>query len=362
MPNIMAGSLGGLFPHSLARKLEVISVLTNNSCNLRCRHCYLNAPTYDRPLTPVEWRRFFHSLLSDVAPAVLSFAGKEPFLNRPSVGVLQDAVRLRNTLQGPRRTRIGVITNGTLVHRHASRLQEVAPDYFDISVDGLPAAHDAIRGTGAFAQLEPNLRWLVQEFGADRIWLTHTLTTATATTLSQVIEFYSSEFGIRCFSIGLFHPVANADAGLAFSKQQVSCFVAETLGPLALARTASAVEVILDVDVLHADILSVLGECGWANSDAPFSDSTHRFANGVVLRIRTAAVAVGLWRSVRVTPEGYWLAAEDLIDVFNYRQRRTGSLRDANFDARCLYNTGLASQRHQELSDSFKPTKETLLR
>jgi len=51
MPNIMAGSLGGLFPRLSTDRLEVVSIVLNNVCNLHCQHCYLE-PIPSRYFSP----------------------------------------------------------------------------------------------------------------------------------------------------------------------------------------------------------------------------------------------------------------------------------------------------------------------
>ena len=88
MPNIMAGSLGGLFPRLSTDRLEVVSIVLNNVCNLRCHHCYLDPTPTEAPLAHDEWRRLFRSLFDDLAPGVVSFAGKEVFADIGSAELL----------------------------------------------------------------------------------------------------------------------------------------------------------------------------------------------------------------------------------------------------------------------------------
>lgn len=352
MINIMAGSLRGLFPRPSSRKLEIVSVLTNNACNLRCRHCYLEAPDYAAFLSADEWLRFFTSLFSDIEPSALCFAGKEPFLNGPSVELIQEAVRLRDQLQAGRRTQIGAITNGTLIHRHRAALREAAPDYFDVSIDGLPDVHDHIRGAGAYEQIRPNLRWLIEEFGPSRVWLTHTLTAANAASFPKLVQFYHAEFGVQCFSVGIYQPLPYTDPDLALTREQYAQFSEHALKALANIEVEAPVEVILDLDVKHSALIRHLDMEGWIQAEEPLSSADHHFDNWVVLRLRSATIPVGLWRSVRITPEGYWLASEDLVNVREYTRTAVASLRDADFDARRLYAAGLASPRFLELLQS----------
>src|SRR5262249_43073294 len=70
------------------------------------------------------------------------------------------------------------------------------------------------------------------------------------------------------------------------------------------------------------------------------SSTEHIGDGGLTLRINVSRVPVGLWRAVRVTPEGYWLAAEDLIDAPDYAHRAVARLRDYGFDSRRAYEAG----------------------
>ena len=128
MPNIMAGSLNGSFGEHSTCTLEVLSLLINNACNLHCKHCYLEAPNSRPHLTPEEWLAFLSSAFSRLRPSVVSFAGKEPFVNLKSASLIFEAVKLRNRIQSDdHRTQLGVITNGTLVHKYAAELVATPP-------------------------------------------------------------------------------------------------------------------------------------------------------------------------------------------------------------------------------------------
>lgn len=342
MPNIMAGSLGGLFPKLFSGRLEVVSIVLNNVCNLRCRHCYLEPTPSEPGLTREEWLAFFRSLFGDLAPTVVSFAGKEVFAEVGSADLMFEAIRLRDQLQAHRgeRTHIGVITNGTLLHRFRAGLIACPPDHFDISIDGLPEFHDEVRGRGAFARLEPNLRWLVAAF-PNRVWVTHTIFGPNLRAIPRFVEFYSASFGLRRFSIGFYHPLAYTSSDLTFSEGDYVAFAETTLPRLAHLELAGPVEVVVEFGAESLALIRRLEDAGWVNSAAPISSTPHLFDNGLTLRVNVCRVPVGLWRAVRVTPEGYWLAAEDLVDAREYARRAVTRLRDHAFDSRLAYEAGL---------------------
>lgn len=63
-----------------------------------------------------------------------------------------------------RKFELSVVTNGTLIDRHAAVLNECFAEIF-VSVDGCGEVHDRSRGEGVFAQLEQNLPLLKDRTG-----------------------------------------------------------------------------------------------------------------------------------------------------------------------------------------------------
>jgi len=286
-------------------------------------------------------------LFDDLAPAVVSFAGKEVFADARSAEIAFEAIRLRDELQvhRPYHTHIGLITNGTLLHRFQTALITFPPDHVDVSVDGLPAFHNQLRGPGAFARLEPNLRWLVAEF-PNPIWITHTLFSTNLRAVPRFVEYYSDTFGLRHFSLGFYHSLPYTSPKLTVAEGDYVSFVEGTLQKLSRIDVPGSVNVIVDFGAESAAVIRRLEDNGWVESSEAISSSKHAFDNGVTLRVNVSRVPVGLWRAVRVTPEGYWLAAEDLVYAREYAQRAVAQLRDYSFNTRTAYNVGLAYLRN----------------
>jgi Fe-coproporphyrin III synthase len=124
----------------------VVWALTK-ACNLRCVHCYASATTEPTPgeLTDDQGRALLEDLKSFNVPAVL-FSGGEPLVRKSAVDMIEYARRigLRCTLS----------TNGLLIDdRVADRLAGCGLQYVGISIDGVEARHDKLRGQkGAFAE------------------------------------------------------------------------------------------------------------------------------------------------------------------------------------------------------------------
>lgn len=137
-------------PHMLqfssdARPLVVWNM--TNRCNLKCRHCYLDA-TEDavaNELTTEEAKRFIENL-ADMKIPVLLFSGGEPLV-RADIFALAAYAKKRGL-------RPVLSTNGTLITPEvAEKIKEAGFQYVGVSIDGLAARHDDFRGEqGSFAQ------------------------------------------------------------------------------------------------------------------------------------------------------------------------------------------------------------------
>lgn len=327
--------------------LEILSLLINNSCNLACKHCYLHSHELAKRLAPTEWQRFLTSAFTALRPSVVCFAGKEVFVDEDSAAILLDAVKLRNACQPQdRQTQIGVMTNGALLHQYRAQLDETSPDYWDVSVDGLPAMHDSIRGAGAFAQLAPNLAWLLER-AADRVWLTHTLFETNLNSLPDFVSHYATQFGVRNFSVGFYQQLANTEASLALTDQQYHELIFRVLPRLATIPLSERITVRMEFDLEQLQIIPLLIATGWAEPNRAIAFRSHEFDNGLTLRIDTVAKPIGLWRSVGVSAEGDWLSTEDVLYP-RERAKAVANVRDHDYDAVQLYGAGLRQIRYLE--------------
>jgi radical SAM protein with 4Fe4S-binding SPASM domain len=123
----------------------VVWALTR-ACNLKCVHCYASACADADPdeLTHEEGLALLDDLKAFGSPAVL-FSGGEPLVRPDALSLIEHAlsIGLTSTLS----------TNGLLIDDPmADRLAAMGLTYVGISVDGMQARHDKLRGMkGAFA-------------------------------------------------------------------------------------------------------------------------------------------------------------------------------------------------------------------
>lgn len=122
-------------------------------CNLRCRHCYIEARDhqYDRELSTPQARDLVKELIEMKVP-VLLFSGGEPLLREDlwELAALAREGGVRPVLS----------TNGTLITPEvAKKIKESGFAYVGISIDGKPETHDYFRAVPhSFARALKGLR------------------------------------------------------------------------------------------------------------------------------------------------------------------------------------------------------------
>ena len=167
-------------------------------CNLRCRHCYSSSGPSESDILPVA---LLESAIGDAAALgwqYASISGGEPLLY-PDLGRLLGQARDLGL-------RTAITTNGTLLRRVAPLADRL--DFVALSLDGLGARHDAMRGwPGAFEALVRGLPWL-RGAGIPFGFL-FTLTRDNLHELPDVVAF-ATEHGASVVQI---HPLAPAGRG-----------------------------------------------------------------------------------------------------------------------------------------------------
>ncbi|WP_411725669.1 radical SAM protein [Methyloglobulus sp.] len=162
-----------------------VSYFANNVCNLRCQHCYVGYEREDGGLDEAEWVDVFEQCL---ALGALTFGnvGKEPTLCwDKSVSLMRWLAERRRSVT---RLRFGLVTNAVrLDERKAADLVELAPDYLDISLDGVGETHDAIRGKGSYRQTTRNIAALPPEL-REKVFISFTANEWNADSLPALVR------------------------------------------------------------------------------------------------------------------------------------------------------------------------------
>ena len=312
---------------------KAITFVINNSCNLACRHCYLQVDELTAPeLTREERERMMDSAL-DQDPDLICLSGKEIFLGNRGVEILSYLSAAKTTRGSA--VRIGAITNGTLIQRHRQAILDAGLDYLDISVDGLESDHDYNRGKGAFTAMRPNLIWAAERLGK-RLFVNMTLQKRNFRNISEAIASFHG-MGVQNVGCGFYQTLPYTDAAFGLSDADHN-EIFESLRKLESIHLRKPLTVLLDLDIVTIDATLAFMRSEWFSPDNICVDgrgelySEFILSNGLRLQIRFAPFPLMIFKSVRITPEGNYLAVEDTVNARLYAERALANVRDFNFD------------------------------
>ena len=163
------------------------------TCNLSCRHCYINRDQHGRGSVAREvmdqWLELF--MPRDKETNII-FLGGEPTLHPDLAHGIRTARRLGYTS-------VTVDSNGFLFHDFLDTVTPAELDYLSFSLDGpSPAVNDAIRGAGVFDVCIGNLRRAV-----DRGFNVSLIYTVSRFNIDSLIEMAPllADLGVKRFFI-----------------------------------------------------------------------------------------------------------------------------------------------------------------
>lgn len=118
--------------------LRYLELQLTDRCNLACRHCYLGkSKTRD---LEVELAESVFNQFEELHGLRMIISGGEPLLH-PDFKKINEMLKNRSF-------RSILLTNGTLLEK--DNIDKLNADEYQVSIDGLEDAHDAVRGKGTF--------------------------------------------------------------------------------------------------------------------------------------------------------------------------------------------------------------------
>ncbi len=136
-------------------RLNELWLHITNQCNQACRHCmFACSPTGGLQLSNQKIS-YLAAEAWKLGCRVFALTGGEPFLH-PEFPTIIDG------LFGLPGAHVAVLTNGTLLKDSAGHFERWPMEkmHLQVSLDGLQATHDKLRGQGAFEKLCIQLKWL----------------------------------------------------------------------------------------------------------------------------------------------------------------------------------------------------------
>ena len=188
----------------LGRTMPLVAgVAITDVCNLQCSHCVVaNAGLGHYPFARVEhWLRTLYGK----GCRILYLQGGEPLSWRDGERGINDVIRLARS-RGY--FRVAIPSNGTYP-------LESEADLMWVSVDGMQATHDAIRGPGVYAQVMAN----VARSGHPRIMANMTINNFNKAEVEAVVRTVAASPGFVGISIN-FHTPYPAVASLALPRPE----------------------------------------------------------------------------------------------------------------------------------------------
>ena len=136
--------------------LQLASVHLTQACNLRCRYClYSSGRPLPNELTTTEFYSLMDSLNALNVEQVM-FIGGEPLMRADIFDIASYGKSLGLS--------ISLLTNGTLIDRHASaRIRKYFDGGVQVSLDGFQQENDRMRGDGTFEKVVEAIQLLLAD-------------------------------------------------------------------------------------------------------------------------------------------------------------------------------------------------------
>ena len=362
LPEFVNGLLdGSVTPGQLRERVksystpEKVSLVLNNSCNLACKHCYLQVPRLNgEPLSALEWETLTASILDGGSPFV-SLAGKEIFLSKRNVELLARIDAINEERGHP--SRLGVVTNGTLIEPYRPLLKRLHLDYLDISIDGAAEDHDAIRGTGAFEAARPNVEWAAREMPAP-FFLSMTVHRRNFERIGAALAAFQG-LGVSNVGLGFMVPTRRTDPALTLGTTEIEATLSNlsALGSIPLVRP---MKVVFELNTHTPEGLVAFLRSPWFVGDAIESDRfdnpwiEHRLKNGLLLQFKFLVMPSSASRTARITPEGHYLALDDVFETGRYVENSLANVRDHGLDYAKILRAARQHPRFHEILDDYE--------
>jgi len=128
-------------------KINSISFITTDKCNLFCKHCCFSAKCIGKSEEKILFDTQIFQAVLDLKPEELSITGGEPLL-------LSNFNEMIDMIKSSFHGRTALCTNGTLINEDNAPALCDCFDIFDISLDGYDEkSSEAVRGKGTFKKV-----------------------------------------------------------------------------------------------------------------------------------------------------------------------------------------------------------------
>ncbi len=233
---------------------KVLQIHPTRRCNLRCLHCYSSSSPDEREELDAALLLQAITDASKEGYTNVSFSGGEPILYKPLLKLLDRAHQCQ--------MRTAVVSNGMLLDERRLEQLKGAIDILAISLDGMPASHNRMRGKEqAFETMVTRLEGIRESdipFG-----FIFTLTNRNFRQLDWVANF-ALEQGANLLQIHPLEEVGRAQQYLAGVKPNESIRAYAYLQAMRLQKTLGD-RLYIQIDLVHQDFLRSNSSSFFAN-------------------------------------------------------------------------------------------------
>lgn len=187
----------------------------NNSCNLKCPHCYYHnthnpGSLEGGALNEEQWREVTSQAI-DLGFHHLSVVGKEALLSPRKTEAIIETISQKRSQGIP--IKYEIITNGTKIKQNIGWLGKY-PDFyfFSVSVDGHERDHDKIRGDGNYRKSLEGIT-SARDAGIKNLTAIFTAMPHNVESLERMTQDLS-EAGVKYLTIGYCFPTEYNNQGL----------------------------------------------------------------------------------------------------------------------------------------------------
>ncbi|WP_338253019.1 radical SAM protein [Pyrodictium abyssi] len=147
------------YKYRSGRLLSYILLEVTQSCNLRCRHCYINAAFNKRNNLELNEIKKVLREAADLGVVGIGITGGEPFIRKDIHEILKYAADLGLYVQ--------IFTNGTLLTKYDIQMLAKLGEYLDrmrVSLYGTRDIHDYVTGVrGSYDLTVRNIKLMLRE-------------------------------------------------------------------------------------------------------------------------------------------------------------------------------------------------------
>lgn len=304
------------------QKLSELSLFINNTCNLKCKHCYVGTKNEEEDVDLDKWKSIVDEAIS-LGVKIIGIVGKEPLLSPDKTfGLINYIKDNYNDII------VGFVTNGILLSKYAKEISMRDIDYIDVSVEGIGEYNDEIRGQGSFDKTLEGIKELINVgFPKEKLFLSITLTSKT--NLIKIIDFFDKEDVVN-FVVAPYILLPHTSKELIVNE---SDFFDKFMGNIKDLKTKNKINVLVKTDYSNLDLIKNFINKKFIDFENLKCDKerniifTEHNTNNISVCFNFLPFSTELVREIRITNDGYVLSCLDQ-GFPNYKEKSIGNVKE----------------------------------